>query len=238
MKILLVVLSMVIGFAAPSIAAGLFPRYAETVWLNADGSTRLDVEVDCPAGTPAPLRLPWSGGALTGVTVSGIDGATAAITVDGERHYMVITFSGSLAAPATVRVSGAVGPSFAAMQSPPKAFGNRTITYRFLNTTPSDFAAISSQIVLPDGFVVTAIADSDPPATESSAAPPFAVTSRDGRHAVSLAASHVGFGGAISVTFRFKERNVSPGLRIALVLLGAAYLAGFRSLISSPDTVR
>jgi hypothetical protein len=121
------------------------------------------------------------------------------------------------------------------MTAPPKAFGNRTITYRFLNTTPSEFAAVSTQIVLPDGFVVTSVDDSEPPANESSTTPPFAVVSRDGRHAVSVTAAHVGLGGAASVTFRFKERKVSPLISIALLAVGAGYLAGFRSLISGAE---
>lgn len=234
MKGALILLAMTWGLAGSAWAdVGGCPRYAETVWMNSDGSAHLDIEVECRAGTASPLRLPVSAPTLTDVAVSGVEHATPSIERDGTRLFVSIDFGEPLAAPATFRTSGTVSPLFAAIQSPPQAFGNRTMTHRFLNTTPADFVTVTSEIVLPDGFVVTSIDDSEPPAAESSTTAPFTVVSRDGRHAISITANNVGLGGTISVTFRFKERRVSPLIPVALLVTAAAYLFGFRTLVTS-----
>jgi hypothetical protein len=235
MKTCLAMLFIILGVVAPAMAgADAFPRYAETVWLEVDGTARVDVEVDCRAGTNSPVRIPVET-ALTGLTIRGVDHATASIVGEGAQRYISIDFPGPLPIPATFRVSGLAHDWFAGITAPPGAFGNRTMTYRFLNSTPAELETVSNQVVLPAGFVVTSIEDSEPPANESSTMPPFAVVSRDGRHTLRIEAAHVGLGGAVSVTFRFKERHVSPLVSITLLAIGAAYLAGFRSLIDRTD---
>jgi len=239
MKRRLIALSIALGLAAPAGAsADSLPRMLETVWLNRDGSARLDVEVECPAGTTSPLRLPLSVPSFSNIVVDGVPYATAATIGGAERRDLIISFPEPLTAPATIRVTGIVASLLAAMNAPPRAFGNRTMTHRLLNSTPAVLAKVTSQVVLPDGFVVTSVEASDPPSTESSTAPAFSVGSRDGRHAVSVSASDIGLGQATSVTFRFKERRVPPVIPVALFALAAAYLIGFRSLTGKSDGLR
>lgn len=239
MRRCLIALSIVLSLAAPATAdVGVFPRMLETIWLNGDGSARLDVEVECPAGTMSPLRLPLSAPTLANIVVSGVPRGTASTVGNVERRDVVISFPGPLAAPATLRVTGTVARLFAAITAPPRAFGNRTMTHRLLNSTPAVFANVTSQVVLPSGFVVTSVEDSDPPSAESSTTPPFSIVALDGRHAVRVSASNVGLGQATSVTFRFKERRVPPLIPVALFVLSAAYLFGFRNLTKQSDGVR
>ncbi len=225
--------------AAPAAArADVLPRYAETVWMNADGSAHLDIQIDLPAGTTSPVRLPLGAGEVGGLTVSGVDGASPTLVSDAGRRYVSISFPTPPAAPATLRVSGDVQQFFAGMKSAPRAFGNRTMTYRFLNSTMMVFAKVDNQIVLPAGYVVQSIEDSEPSADESSTGPPYAIVVRDGRHAVRIAVDNVGLGGAASVTLRFKQRTIAPFVPAALLAMGAAYLIGFRSLTRKLDAPR
>jgi len=217
--------------AAGAAGAQTLPRYAETVWLNADGTARVEAEIDLPAGTREPVQIPLAAAALTGLTISGVDGARAAIVSAGGRQFVSIVLPDPLAGPATLRVRGDLPQFFAAMQTAPQAFGNRTLTRRVLNTTPAVIGTLTSEIVLPAGYVVTSIEDSDPYAGESSTAQPYAVVSSSGRHAVRITASNVGLGGVASVTFRFKQRIAARTLPAALLVLSAAYLIGFRSLV-------
>lgn len=226
---------MTSGLAVLAFALMTFPKYAETIWLNGDGSARVEIEVACPAGTPSPFRIPLTAN-LTGITIRSVEHATASMVTEADRRYASIDLGGTLAVPVTLLVSGTAGERFGAMKTPPKEFGNRTMTYRFLNSTPAAFGTVSNQVVLPDGYVVTAVDDSEPPSSESSTTPPYALVYRDGRHAITITARDVGLGDAVSVTFRFKERRVPPLIPIALFLLGAAYLVGFRSLTSPPDS--
>ncbi len=218
---------------SPARADGI-TRYAETVWLNENGSAHVDIAVDLAAGTAGPLRLPlvWEG--LTSMRLSGIDRATGTVTSAAGQPQLSIDFDGRLAAPATLRVSGDVPEAVAAMRSPAKAFGDRTFTYRFVNSTPGVFPEVVNELILPAGYVVTSIDGSEPPATESSTAPPFALVSRDGRHGVSIAAGNVGLADAASVTFRFKSRQAPLALLLALLLASVGYLIGFRHLVTRP----
>lgn len=231
-----IALSIVFSLAAPAAAdVGVFPRMLETIWLNRDGSAQVDIEVDCPAGTGSPLRFPLSAPTLSNIVVSGAEHAIASTIGPPERRDLVITFSRPLAAPATLRVTGTVAEFFTAITAPPGAFGNRTMTHRLLNSTTAVFTTLKSQVVLPEGFVITSVEDSDPPQTESSTTPPFSIDFHEGRHAVGVSAGNVGLGQATSVTFRFKERSMTPLIPLALVALAAAYLFGFRSLTKESD---
>lgn len=212
-----------------------FPRYAQTAWLAADGSARIEIEVDLPAGTAGLIRLPLGMATLTGIQVTGIAGATASLVDEGDRHDVAVALPAALAAPATLCVTGRAGTFFAGLKAAPKAFGNRTMTYRFLNSTTTTFASVATEVILPEGFVVTSVDDSEPPATDSSTTPPFTVVSRDGRHGIRVSARNVGLGGVTSVVFRFKERRMSPVLPIALVAVSVLYLFWFRGLTRPPE---
>lgn len=230
-------LAWCLGAAAPGIAGPeTLPRYAETVWMNADGSAHVDVDADLPAGTSSPVRLPLAFAEIAGLTVSGVDRASVAVVSEAGQRYLSIAFPAALATPMTVRLSGDVPRFFAALTSPPKAFGNRTLTYRFLNSTASVFRRVDNQVVLPAGYVVQSVEDSEPAATESSTAPPYIVMIREGRQAVRIAVDNVRLGDAASVTFRFKERAISALVPLALLAISIAYLVGFRSLTTRSDT--
>ena len=231
-------LSLVLGAAANAAAAvAEISRFGETVWLNGDGSARLDVEVDLASGTASPLRLPLSLAGAQRLTVSGVDGAEVTPISEGERWFMRVDFPGPLAAPTTLRISGFADQPVAGMTAAPKAFGNRTLTHRLLNGTPIVFGTVTSELVLPAGFVVTSIVDSEPPTEETTTQTPFAVVFRGGRHAVRIAGDRVGLGDALSITVRFKERRVSALTPVALIALGALYLVGCRRLVVGPSAM-
>ena len=210
------------------------PRYAQTAWLATDGSARVEIEVDLPAGTSGLVRVPAGPNALTDVRVTGILGAHASVTEAGASYDVMIELPRTLTAPATVSITGRASSFFPAFQAKPKAFGNRTLTYRFVNSTPTAYGTLSNAVILPDGFVVTSVEDSEPSASDSSTTTPFAVISREGRHGVVIADKDVGLGDATSVTVRFKQRRISPAVPVALAVLSAFYLLRFRDLTRPP----
>ena len=219
-------------------AADDVARYAETVWVNEDGSARVDIRVDLSAGTGGPVRLPLAWDGLRSIALTGIDGATAAVTREAGQPQLSIDFAGRLDAPATLAISGDVADAVAAMRSPPGAFGGRTFTYRFVNSTPTVVREVVNELLLPPGYLVTSFEESEPPVAESSTVSPFTLVARDGRRGVSLAARDLGLAGTTSVTFRFKARRVPFLVPLALLLTGAGYLIAFRRLVARPPGPR
>lgn len=213
------------------------PRYAQTAWLATDGSARIEIEVDLPRGTAGNLRLPAGTKELTDIQVTGVAGARASLVDIGGRYDLSIDVPQPLAAPATLCVSARAGTFFPSFKAAPKAFGNRTLTYRLVNSTATTFGEVVNDVILPEGFVVTSVEDSEPPSSDSSTTMPFAVVSRDGRHGVRISARDVGIGGTTMIVFRFKERTIPPVVPIGLTVLAALYLFAFRGLTRPPDGV-
>lgn len=224
-----VVLSFIV---AHGVEAQTLSRYAETVWLNADGSARIVAEVDVPARTSGTIAVPLAAPSLTNLAVTGAQGARAEIATVGGRGFVSLSLGALLANPARVQITADAPAFFPALAQPAGEFGNRVLTRRVVNATPMTIGTLSSEIVLPPGYAVTSIQRSEPAGAESSTAPPYAIGSREGRHTVRIATRDVALGGATAVTFRFKERRPSLILPAALAALSLAYLIGFRGLIT------
>jgi len=110
-------------------------------------------------------------------------------------------------------------------------FGNYTFKYRFTNTMVAEIKNYSSEIILPDGYVVTSIDETIPKQTEDNPASPFQVTSNGKKNSLIIKAQKLKIGEQAFIKMQIKSANKSSFLFISLLLVGILYLYFFRDLV-------
>jgi hypothetical protein len=218
--------------------ASTIERLCERIALGNDGSAR--VERTIVEGQPAGSRLaiPIGVETLDEVTLAGCDTASATVSArDGVRQLLIERGEGcSLTAPLTVRTTVAFFYDWAGTK--PAAFGNRTVGYRFVNTQPAVITHYECELVLPKGFVVSAVEECIPAPSEKNPVPPFQIVRVGDRNGVRLFAQNLAMGDEGLIRFKFKSGDkpallFGGGLAVAL-----AYLIWFRDLVRKPRDPR
>jgi hypothetical protein len=111
-------------------------------------------------------------------------------------------------------------------------FGNYTLKYRFINSMLAGIDNFSSEVVLPEGFVVTSVDETIPKQTEDNPVSPFQVTSHDKKSSVVIKAPKLKIGEQAFIKIQIKSDRKSMFLLIALMLAGVLYLYFFRDLVA------
>ena len=211
--------------------ASAIERLRERIVVERDGSARVERTVAANASAGAEVAIPIGVETLEEVTLAGCAPATATVSVrGGVRHLLLEGGEGcSLNAPFTVKST--VASFYDWVAAKPEGFGNRVIGYRFVNTQPAVIKEYECEVVLPRGFVVSAVEESIPAPSEKNPVPPFQVV-RDGeRNGVRLRARDLAMGDEGMIRFRFKSGDKPVLLLAGGLAVAVAYLVGFRDLV-------
>lgn len=227
------VIALLLGCTLPSAPGHAFAieRLRERIVVERDGSARVERTLVANASAGAALAIPVGIETLEELTLAGCASATAtASSRDGVRQLLIERGEGcSPNVPLTVRSRVASFYDWAAAK--PEGFGNRTIGYRFVNTQPAVIKQYECELVLPRGFVVSAVRESVPAPSEKNPVPPFQIIRDGDRNGVRLCAKDLAMGDEGMIRFRFKGDD-KPVLLLAGGLVAAfAYLVGFRDLV-------
>ena len=214
--------------------ASTIERLREHIALAKDGSAR--VERTLVAGQPAggQLAIPIGVETLDEVTAEGCAVANATIDDGGGVRRLVIDRDHGcpVNVPLTVRTTVASFYDWAGAK--PAGFGNRSVSYRFVNTQPAVIAHYECELVLPEGFVVSAVEASIPAPSEKNPVPPFQIIRDGDRNGVRLLAQNLAMGDEGSIRFKFKSGDKSVLLLGGGLLVALAYLVWFRDLVGKP----
>ncbi len=207
----------------------------ERIALARDGSARVERTIVEGPHVGARLAIPIGVETLDEVTAAGCAVASATIDDGGGVRQLVLERGDGcpVNAPLTVRTTVASFYDWAAAK--PAGFGNRSVSYRFVNTQPAVIAHYECELVLPTGFVVSAVEESIPAPSEKNPVPPFQVVRDGDRNGVRLSAQSLAMGDEGLIRFKFKSGDKSNLLLGGGLLVALAYLVWFRDLVRKPQ---
>ncbi len=220
-------------WAGPGDASAI-ERLRERIALATDGSARIERTIveGRPVGTR--LAIPIGVETLEEVTAEGCAMASATIDDGGGARRLVIERGEGCPVNAPLRVRTTVASFYDWAGAKPAGFGNRSVGYRFVNTQPAVIAHYECELVLPKGFVVSAVEESIPAPSEKNPVPPFQIVRDGDRNGVRLSAQHLAIGDEGLIRFKFKSGDKSVLLLGGGLLVALAYLVWFRDLVGKP----
>ena len=228
------------GLALLGLALGL-PGYGpeltgfdETVALRADGSAEVRLTLVLPSGQGPEFLVPAPCAASRDIRVQGLAPSSVRIMeVNGDR-FLAVDTSGAGPGPLTLVITFQTDGCF--KSGPASAFGNRTLSYEFLNVTFERIKTFRAALVLPPGYVFNDVGAFSPKAAAAGGAVPYAFGRSGGNAVVRLSADDVRLGDEVSLSCTFKSDRKPKALLVVLVILAAAYLVAFRGLVKNGGT--
>lgn len=204
---------------------------SEKIALDAAGTAAVEVAVKLAKAEPGTLLVPTSFKSADGLKVDGLPGATVALTEkDGVRAFAIATSVAPTEKDA-VKLSFAVPGYYDWKKEKVADFGNRSLEARFLNTLPVKVQSYKMELMLPAGFVVNTVDDSNPKLTSKSPTPPYQILRTGDQYGITIKASKLGIGDTSFVRIRFKDGSKSTGFLLAGLALCGLYLVGFRDTV-------
>ncbi len=208
----------------------------ETVSLDADGSAQVRLALELPSGRGPAILIPAPCAAPRDIRVQGLaPSSVAVLEIDGDR-FLSVDASAAGPAPLSLVINFRTEGCFAGGRA--RAFGNRPLSYKFLNVSFDRIGKFGATLILPPGFVFNDVTEFSPKSGEAGGAVPYAFSRADGRAAVRLSADDVKLGDAVSLACTFKSDRKPKVLLVVLTVLAAAYLVFFRGLIKSDGAGR
>ena len=220
---------------APRGFAGNSPdAYHETIVLERDGSAAVTVRWHPAARPPADtLVLPYAHTAWPDSFAHSQNVAAVLPGRDARPRTLLVILDSSVAGGGVIEVSFRLPSAAPLGTAPPGEFGNYTVGYRTVNSTPTGIGRFTVTLALPAGFVFASITSTTPARPANGAGSPYALGKQEGRHSITLSDTSVLQGDVIALNVQAKDGAKSPLLMAALVLLGGAYLVLFRDLVFS-----
>lgn len=221
----------------PAAPAAELMGLRQTLDLQADGSARVTVEVwPAPGQNGGTCELPLGVATATEVQIAGTAGPVAATPITtGGRLMLPIDLAGRNGD--RIVVSYRTPAVFEPKKAERSPWGNLTVTHAWCNLTPNRIASAELVILLPAGLLVNTVDDSTPTPSREDPNLPFRLD-RDGeRHRLTIGATALQLGDALSLTFRMKAGGRSKLLVLLVLLAIGAWLLGMRDLIRPQSPV-
>jgi hypothetical protein len=215
-------------------AAGAGPdvtSLSEKIALDASGTAKVEVAVKLAKTEAGTLLIPTSFKSADGLKIDGLPGATVALTDNGGARAFAITTPVAPAEKEAVKLSFTVPGFYDWKKEKVSDFGNRGLEYRFLNTLPLKVQSYAMELMLPAGYVVNTVDDSNPKLTSKSPAPPYQILRKGDQSGIAIKASKLGIGDTSFVKIRFKESEKSMAFLFGSLALCGLYLVGFRDSV-------
>ncbi len=224
LALLLMTFSPVIG------QADTILRYAQRINVTEDNQTKVSIYLIVRASTARPLRVPLAFRLIDHVTYDEAHGHR--VSVDSSAALSVLIIDHLKSDPDTILVEFMTSEFVDWSRIKRGAFGNYVFAHRFVHTEHTDIAHYSSEIILPPGFVVNSIVESNPRFTESDPKAPYEVGMVQKRHSITLTRKNMKIGDVAMISIRVKKPERSPFLLGAIVLAGILYLVLYRDIVT------
>ncbi len=220
-----------LGALAPLYGQELL-RYDETVVLQSDGSAGIRLSLMFAERVGAKLLIPVRHKSLLNLQAQGIAPAVVRQVESKGNYFVALDFAGSGVSPAAIRISFQVKNYFTS-GGPSAPFGNRELSFRFMNVTFTRIEKFSAELVLPGANVFNAISSFSPKPKKSGVAFPYAISRKFGKNVCSISADDVKLGDEITLNCTFKSAKKSKLLLLVLTALAVAYLVFFRDILKN-----
>ena len=216
----------------------------ETIRMDQNGGAAVTWKFSCTHDSIREVNLPWNFSKKSGISPAfavhhageGTKHGTAELLSNESVFFVHVTFDGMVSGKEW-ELSFSI-PDFQKFEEQkPLEFGNRLLKYRFINTQLSEIANFSTEIILPDGYVITSVDETIPKLTEENPEPPTQLSTEGKNVSIILKASKLALGEQALVKLQCKPAAKSPILGIGLLCIGVLYLIFFRDLIQKPKDV-
>ncbi len=223
----------VCGLAMPAGAVEI-ASMTEKIAVDPAGAAQVEIGLKLAKAEPGTILIPSSFKTADNLKIEGLpDASVALVDKDGIRAF-AITAKDAPTDKQTIKLTFAA-PGFYDWKGEKLAdFGNRSMQYRFMNTLPAKVQSYKLDLILPAGYVINTVDESQPRLTSKSPTPPYQIVKADDRYGISIKSSKLGVGDTCMVRFRFKDGSKSVGFLVASLAVCGLYLVGFRDSVRPP----
>lgn len=233
MILLLCVLAASLFFRGEPGEAAEIASLVEKINVESSGTAQVEITVKVAKGEPGPLLIPTSFKTADNLKVDGLPGATVALTKKEGVRVLAVSALEVPSENKAIKITFSVPGFYDWTGEKVGRFGNRTLQYRFKNTLPpTSVHNYTMDLMLPAGFVVNTVEDSQPKLTSKTPMPPYKMIRNGDQYGITLKASKLGNGDSAMVRIQFKGGSKSTGLLVGALALCGLYLAGFRDTVS------
>jgi hypothetical protein len=225
-----VLAASILFLGAPSEAVEI-ASLTEKITVESSGAARVEMTVMVAKAEAGTLFVPSGFKTAENLKIDGLPDATVALVEKEGIRAFAITTKEAPSEKQAIKLSF-VAPGFYDWKGEKLAdFGNRSMQYRFMNTLPAKVQSYKLDLMLPAGFVVNTVDDSQPKLTSKSPAPPYQIIRNGDQYGITIKASKLGVGDYSMVRIRFKDGSKSTAFLLVALAGCALYLIGFRDTI-------
>ena len=228
-KILLFVL-----FLAGIIKPQVIKTFHERIFTSVDGSAKVEWNIKADFDSMSQVILPFNFKTAAGFTLNGQPGNEISISEINNAQSVTIKTEG-LKNKKELNLTFSIKEFLNIEKAEKKEFGNMVFKNKFVNTSGLMLKDFRSEIILPEGYVVTSVDESTPKASPNKPDSPFEVIYVDKKHGVAIKNSSMKIGDNAAITFKTKKENKSRIFLAVLLLAGAGYLFYFRDILKNSE---
>jgi hypothetical protein len=206
-------------------------RFNERIFTNADGTASVEWKIE--PGEAKFLELPFGFKKNSPFICCGTPDDKIIIAEKNNVRYLEIGEE-ELKGKKEITLRFGISDFMNFNGAEKKEFGNISFKNRFVNTSANRIKEFKSEIILPEGYVVTSVDETTPKVSSSKPDSPFEVISVNNRHGVAIKNSNMKIGDNAAITFKAKKESKSPVFLAVMLLAGAAYLFFYRDVLKAP----
>lgn len=233
-RIMIVLCVLLVGVmtmgAAPSIKS-----YNENFTMAADGSGKVTTQVnfaDLAAGTVDVPLTTWQG--IENVKWAGVpNGIQVQPVLKGAAPHLRLAVPQGAPASFTMTFDFDVPAPKADAKGKDGSGKEKTLNFRFLNSSQVPVSGYSLKLLLPEGNVVRTVAEKTPKGKGGQGAQ-VRYISEEQRQGLVLNAKNINFGDTASIRLIAVPEEKSPVLIILLGVIAIIYMVGFRDIVKKP----
>jgi hypothetical protein len=233
MILLLCVLAVSPFFLVSIGEAAEIASLTEKINVESSGTAQVEITVKVAKGEPGTLLIPTSFKTAENLKIDGLPGATVALAEKEGVRVFAVSVPEAPSEKQAIKLTFSTPGFYDWKGEKITDFGNRTLQYRFMNTLPTKVLSYTMNLMLPAGFVVNTVDESQPKLTSKSPKPPYKIIRNGNQYGISIKAGKLGVGDFSMVKIRFKSEGKSTGFMVAALALCGLYLIGFRNTIRS-----
>ena len=216
--------------AAPSIKS-----YDEKFTMATDGSGTVSTQVEfmdlAPGAVDVPLTT-WKG--MQYVTWDGVpNGIQVQPVLKGATPYLRLAIPQGTPTSFTMKFAFDVPAPKADPKAKTQSVKEKTLKFRFLNSSQASVSGYSLKLMLPEGEVVHSVVEKIPKGKAGQGAQVHYI-SEDNRQGLVLDAKNINFGDTASVQLIAVPAERSPVLLVLLGVIAIIYMVGFRDIVKKP----
>lgn len=235
MKKIMIVLCVLLAGMMTMGAAPSIKSYNENFKMVTDGSGKVSTQVkfaDLTAGTVDVPLTTWKG--IENIKWDGVpNGIQVQPILKGATPYLRLTVPQEAPASFTMILDFDVPAPKAEAKGKNESVKEKTLNFRFLNSSQVPVSGYSFKLLLPEGDVVRTVVEKAPKGKGGQGAQ-VQYIGEDNRQGLVLDAKNINFGDAASIRLIAVREEKSPALIILLGAIAIIYMVAFRDIVKKP----